>query len=462
MIKNLNTTVFYIFLLFGISCTQDSFIEELEQAEIETPDWTEQTHGVYFPDFQTVFPSDKVNRVDITIDSEFWTKMNSDLSSNIGNSRPGPGVPPGETDFDPVWVPCDLFFENLQWYKVGIRFKGNSSLRSTYKEGLKKFSFKLDFDEFEDTYPEIENQRFYGFKQLSLKNNFDDKSFLREKVASDLFFDFGLVSPHTSFCQVYVDFGEGAQYFGLYSLVEEVDDTVIETQFENSEGNLYKPEGNGASFALGSFNFSDMNKKSNEEAADFSDVEELYSVINSTLRNTDNEQWKTQLTAILDVPVFLKWLAANTVMQNWDTYGKMTHNYLLYNNPITNKLTWIPWDNNEALQNGKQGGALSFSLNEVEENWPLICYILDDEIWMQEYESNVLDFVNELFYPERMIPMYEDYIELLSEFVVGDSGEESGYTFLNSDSDFSSATDFLKQHVSNRKTLAEEFLSEIH
>lgn len=36
--------------------------------------------------------------------------------------------------------------------------------------GDSKLPLKLDFDEFEDDYPEIENQRFYGFKQLSLAN----------------------------------------------------------------------------------------------------------------------------------------------------------------------------------------------------------------------------------------------------------------------------------------------------
>lgn len=58
-------------------------------------------------------------------------------------------------------------------------------------------------------------------------------------------------------------------------------------------------------------------------------------------------------------------------MQNWDTYGRMTHNYYLYNNPESGKLEWIPWDNNEALQDGKMGGALSLSLSEVGVNWPL-------------------------------------------------------------------------------------------
>ena len=94
----------------------------------------------------------------------------------------------GSIDFNsvdnPSFVPCEVFYnadgdENdmKEWYKVGIRFKGNSSL---YNANSNKLPFKLDFDEFEDTYPEIENQRFYGFKQLNLKSNYNDESEMRE------------------------------------------------------------------------------------------------------------------------------------------------------------------------------------------------------------------------------------------------------------------------------------------
>jgi spore coat protein CotH len=113
-------------------------------------------------------------------------------------------------------------------------------------------SFKLDFDEFEDEYPEINNQRFYGFKQLNLKNNYNDESEMREVVANELFRDFGLVGAHSSFYAVYLNVdGSGDEsndiYYGLYTLVEEVDDTVIETQYyDNDDGNLYKPEDDAA------------------------------------------------------------------------------------------------------------------------------------------------------------------------------------------------------------------------
>ncbi len=462
--RKTGTVVYLLYLLLlviSVSCSKDEEIISDEQPNLETPDWTEQTHGAAVnPNYDIVFREDKVNRIDIKIESENWNKMQSDLASKAGPGKGIPGQPPGETEFDLLWVPCNVFFNNIQWYQAGIRYKGNSSLRTTYQRGIKKLPLKLDFDQFEDAYPAIHNQRFYGFKQLSLKNNFEDKSFMREKVASDLFREFGLVSPRTAFYRVYIDFGQGEKYFGLYTMVEEVDDTVIKTQHAMNNGNLYKPEGAGASFAAGSFKISDLYKKSNETENDYSDVQQLYSVINSTEREANNEKWKVMLNVVFNVPLFLRWLAANTTMQNWDTYGKMTHNYFLYNNPETGKLEWIPWDNNEALQYGKMGGSLSLSLSEVGNNWPLIRYIMNDNIWEAEYKQYISEFTARLFYAERMNQRYEDYRQLLKSFVTGSSGEQKGYTFLNNDTEFGAAIDDLKNHVSARTELVRQFLSQ--
>ena len=463
----MKTKLLYILLvvfLFSVSCRDDESILEDQQLEeqngdsgtnIEVPDWTEATHSVNAePNYDVVFKQNEVLRIDLKISATNWQTMKNDLVQNIGSGGGRPGIE-GLTSFDPVWVSGSFYFNDKEWYEVGIRFKGNSSLQNTYRSGNNKFSFKIDFDQFEDDYPAIENQRFYGFKQLNLKNNYDDKSLMREKVASDLFLDFGLVSPQTAFCEVYVDNGSGSQYFGVYTLVEEVDDTVLESQFGDESGNLYKPDGTAASFASGSFNESEMEKKNNEELEDYSDVYALYTVLNSSDRTSNTEQWKTNLENVLDVDVFLKWLAANTAMQNWDTYGKMTHNYYLYNNPVDGLLCWIPWDNNEALQNGKQGGALSLSLSEVGSGWPLISYLIDVPGYKQKYEAYLQQFVDEVFVPETMVQLYSEYYDLLKEYAYA---EVSGFSFLESDSDFDSAVSTLKSHVQSRNNEVASYL----
>ena len=76
----------------------------------------------------------------------------------------------------------------------------------------------------------------------------------------------------------------------------------------------------------------------------------------------------------------------DTIVQNWDTYGSMSHNYYLYNDPTSNTLTWIPWDNNMALSSqGKMGKTKSFDQQGVNENWPLISFLIADPVYYQIY-----------------------------------------------------------------------------
>jgi len=343
----------------------------------------------------------------------------------------------------------------VEWYQVGVRVKGNSSLRSTYNSGIKKFSFKLDFDEFEDTFPAIDNQRFYGFKQLNLNNNFEDLSQMREKVASDLYRELGLVSAQSAFVALYINHGEGEQFFGVYTLVEEVDDTVLDTQLGADDGNLYKPEGDGATFAAGSYNEPDMEKKNNEEIADYSDVYALYNTINDGDRLNESESWMSDLEEIFDTETFLKWLAANVTMQNWDTYGLMNHNYYLYNNPNSNSLMWIPWDNNEALKFGKMRGSLSLSLDEVDSDWPLIRYIIDQTKYSAIYKANLNQFITEIFTIDKLQTSYQTWANLIEQWV---TAEDPDYSFLNSPSDFSDEVEYLKQHVIQRIQAVNQYL----
>lgn len=435
-------------MVFGTMACQpeeeviDPVDDPIGEVEIDVPDWTEATHSNDVdPNYEEVFPDDEVLRLDITIEASDWTAMQANLAANIGT---GGGRGPVELDFDPIWVPCSFVFKGIEWYKVGIRYKGNSSLRNAYQSNTDKYPFKIDFDEFEDTYPAIKNQRFYGFKQLNLSNNYSDASFMREKVAADLFREFGVPSAHASFCAVYLDRGNGSNFIGMYSLVEEIDDSVPDTQFEDGEGNLYKPEGTGATFASGSYNDAEMYLKTNEDIGDYSDVRAFYDVLHDGDRVSNPEQWKSALESVFDVNQYLKYLAANGVIQNWDTYGRMTHNYFLYNE--NGRLVWIPWDNNEAFQVGKMGGALSLALTEVGSDWPIIRYIIDVPEYEEQYKVHLRNFADQVFEPTKMIALYSTYEALISTYA---TQENAG---------FSSAVSSLKTHASTRKEVVDDFL----
>ena len=446
------------------ACSNDDVTSSSDEVEViiddtdfEATDWTTETHSKDAdPDFDEVFEDNAVKRIDIVITESRWENMLDDMTNLYGAFGGGNGSF-SDDDEDPIFVPAEVFYNGIEWYRVGVRFKGNSSLASSWANGILKLSFKLDFDEFEDDYPQIDNQRFYGFKKLSLKNNYNDKSQLREKVAGDVFRNAGLAGSHTAFYTVYVDHGDGPIYFGLYTMVEEVDDTVLDTQFSDDDGNLYKPDGDAASFAYGTYDENEFVKKTNEDDADFSDVQSLYTIINDATRTSDPVTWRTNLDAVLDTDVFLKYLATNTVIQNWDTYGKMTHNYYLYNNPDTNKLTWIPWDNNEALQTGNMGGSLPLDFSGLSSSqWPLIGYLYADEVYKAQYNAYVQEVVDGAFDVNTIQSQYATYSTLIEPYA---TTELDGYSFLNSSSDFQTAVSTLNSHVVSRATAVSNYLN---
>ncbi|MDM8551772.1 CotH kinase family protein [Desulfobacterales bacterium HSG2] len=382
------------------------------------------------------------------------------MPDNAGGEVPGerPDNEMTLTTLDPIWKPCTLKFEGKAWNYVGVRIKGHSSLSGSWRSGVWKFPLRLDFDQFEDDYPEIENQRFHGFKKLSLSSNYKDDSLIREKVAADIFRDAGVPAPKTAFYRVYVNHGNGSEYFGLYTMVEIPDDPMLDEYFQNSDGNLYKPEGQGATFAT--FDEASFDKKTNEDEADWSDVRALFDTLQSSGENA--ALWRSSLENVLNVDGFLRWLAVNTLIQNWDTYGLMSHNYYLYTHPEDERIHWIPWDNNESLSEQDQGAhlPLSLSLDEVGSGWPLIRYLADDAVYWQKYVSFVKEATEGAFDPEKMKAEYKAAHDLIRPYVVGDEGETEGHTFLSTPEDFDTALEYLNTHVESRQTDALQFVSD--
>lgn len=441
--------------------------------------WSEDSHGNdASPNYGIVFPADTVNQVAITISPENWQKMLDDMTALFGErgtgrarggavpggqggvpepgmqpgGAPAGGVPqggPGGGDFtstNPIWVPGTVAFNGRTWTNVGIRFKGNSTLANGWRSGTDKLPLKLDFDEFEGDYPEIENQRFYGFKQFSLANNQNDQTFMRETVAYDLLDEAGLVAANTAPWQITLDRGEGPKVLGVYTAIEVVDDTVIARCFKDASGNIYEGDGRAASFAAGTQSLIESSfQAEGGEDPDWSDIRALYDAIHATTRTSDAAAWRKGLEKVFDIDAFLEWLAIAATLQHWDTYGAMTHNYYLYNNPENGKLTWISWDHNEVLGSGFGGGGgnpqaapggvqgvppagglpaggggmnrnVAFDKSGVGSGWPLIRYVLDQPDYLERYNGYLRETVK-LFDPARLAAKYQDYAAVLKPYV---------------------------------------------
>ena len=453
--------------IFSFSCRKEVII----LAGYGLDDWTAETHSSdVSPNYTNVFPQDKVNRLDIVIENNYWQVMQEDLAEKLGPGR-------GFCSENPIYIPCQIFYNDIQWYDVGIRYKGNSSLSASYRGGIKKLPFRLEFDHFEDENPSISGQTFYGFSQLSLGNNFKDVSLMHEKIATDVYRAFGVPASQSAFYRIFIDFGEGPMYFGLYTMVEIVfDGPMLINQFGNSSGNCYKPEGVSAKF-------NDINQitseffvnKTNPEAT-LDDVKSMTNALLSGTRTSNPGQWRTDLEAVFNVNMFLKWLAANTAMQNWDTYGQMSHNFYLYNDPYSELLTWIPWDNNATFIDESGGGGpggnsyvLEFDFSnldnsfpgpEGEHTWPLIRYLYDDSTYKSIYNDYIDEFINSPFSPAVMEERFTEAYNLIYPYVTGAEGEIYGYTFLKDYADFENSLNKLINFATNRYTEADNYLNQ--
>lgn len=334
---------------------------------------------------------------------------------------------------NPDWFPVEIRFGGQVWPEVGFRFKGNSSLSFGWGEGRFDLPIKLDFDEFEDDHPELKNQRFHGFKQLTFANHFQDPSLMREKLTADLFRAAGVPAAETAHYLVYLDRGDGdgAQLLGLYTAVELPDHSLIDTQFADNDGNMYKPDGPGAGFAAGSFDEETFDKETNKSSG-YEDVLALFAALHDDARRSDPAAWRAGLEATFYVDGFLRWLAANQLLQNWDSYGVTPHNYYLYADPARGgALTWIPWDHNLSLSPGLGitgpggfGNALSLSLDEVGASWPLIRFLLDDPVYRARYRDLVAEIAAGPLSLERTSALLAANAALLEETLVRVGDEE--------------------------------------
>lgn len=456
-----------------IACGGDSD-SSTAAADNRPSTWVEATHGNVDPDFATVFPGNAVNQIRLTIGKDDWQAMLDDMTALFGNRGTGGGFGPGGGQMQqppggnqqpgqmqqppgnfqqggpaatatkkPMWVAGDLSFNGQTWTKVGIRFKGNSSLRQSWSTASDRMPFKLDFDQWEGDFPEIDNQRFYGFKQLSLSNNVGDATGMRETLAYDVFEAAGLPAANTAFCEVILDRGEGETSLGIYTVIEVVDDTVVDRVFGSDEGNIYEAEGAAAALTPGTASAirTSFQKENNEDGADWSDVEKFVSILNSDRRVSDLAGWRKDLEGAFNVPNFLEFLAIATTLQHWDTYGGMTHNYYLYNDD--GQLQWISWDHNFILgamggggnqpnqqvpnqqaQNQQQnrGGMAgrmntTFDKKEVTAaNWPLIRYLMDVPDYYDAYRKYLKETIDGPFNAAKMQAKYEAWAKLLQPY----------------------------------------------
>ena len=411
------------------------------------------------PAYARVFAEDRVHRIDITMTREARQTMLDDLEMLLGemgatrsggSGFPPPGggnnmngmMPRDPTDLiggDPVYVPVTVRYDGGVWNHVAMRHKGNSSLASAWRTGVMKIGFRLNFDGYEMEHPEVTDQRFHGFGEMTFSSGFRDPSLIRDKLAEQVLRGLEIPTARCAFYQVFVDAGEGPVYWGLYTMIEDPSDQMIEAQFKDKSGNLYKPDGPAANWTR--FEMDSFEKKSNKEAADYSDVMAAITALNAP--RSDAQVWRAGLDAVFNVQSFWNVVAFSRAVGHWDGYGVMSHNYYLYGDPSDNKrLMWISWDHNLAWQ-GQSFGRLSVLMDEVTEDWPLLRFLLDDPVYRAQYLEALRKTSAAPILQQQAFEALADKLHtMITPYVIGgygQTGEKAPYTFIAQPTDFQNA-----------------------
>ena len=367
----------------------------------------------------------------------------------------------------PIYIPTSIQFDGVSFTNIGIRLKGNSSLLNSWRNGTEKLPFRLNADGVEEQFPESRDQTFFGFPNLNLTNNSQDSSFLRAKVVGDLFREAGVPAARTAFVRVFLDRGQGSRYLGLYTLVEIPDRPMLAAQFGSDNGNLYKPNGTGARWTV--FLAESFPKKTNQRDEDWTDVQDAIAVLNES--QASGASWRARLEARFGVSMFLRWLALNTIIGNTDTYGGFSpHNYWVYGSPRhRDRLFFIPWDHDLALNAGGIGGApggapggaagdLDLFHDRINASWPLIRNLMNDPVYRAEYRSQVDSLLSTVFEPSRLASRFQAESALIAPYVVGPDGEQQGSTSIASPAEFTQAVASLVTYAQTRSVAVRQAL----
>ena len=177
-----------------------------------------------------LFDNTKVHTIDIVMD---------DWDAFIDNAS-------GEQ-----YYAANVVIDGEAYKNVGIRGKGNTSLSTVSSLGSERYSFKIEFDQYDSSIS------YHGLDKLSLNNLIQDSTMMKDYLTYTMMNEFGAAAPLCSFVYITVN-GED---WGLYLAVEGVEDSFLERNYGSDYGELYKPDslsfgggrGNGQEFSMDDF-----------------------------------------------------------------------------------------------------------------------------------------------------------------------------------------------------------------
>ncbi|MFK7731871.1 MAG: CotH kinase family protein [Pseudomonadales bacterium] len=265
------------------------------------------------------FDRDRVLKVDIQMDDAQYQTLRFE-GRTMGDLLSG-----CFRDFEYTNFRADITIDGELIRDVGIRKKGFLGSLSPSRPSM-KMNFAVD----------DASATYQSMRRMTLNNNRQDASATRQCITYQLFRDAGLIAPRCNFAQVSVN----GQDLGYYTNVEGVDEPFLRRNFEDAGGNLYEAQLAGfAPIRKDAFQL-----KTNERVNDRSDLDAVISALSA-----DDENLLPLLEQVLDVDQFLDMWAMEIITGHWDGAAGNNNNYFIYNNPRTQRFSYIPWGTDGAL-----------------------------------------------------------------------------------------------------------------
>ena len=326
---------------------------------------------------------------------------------------------------------------------VGFRLRGNTSRYSEKK------SFKVSFN----TY--VPGRRYQGVKKINLNGEHNDPTMVREKLYYELWKNTGQPERRTTFVKVYVN----QVYYGLYTLLEEMDKDWLGRVFPDNDGNLYKctypadlayhgPDQeaykeleNGTATGGRVYEL-----QTNEEEDDYRRFVDVVTVLSRPAAGT----FAADIAALFNVNGFLRALALDVATGNWDDYGYNRNNYYLYDNPADGKFHFITYDPDNTF--GIDWFGIDWGTRDCR-NWvnkkvylPLAQKLLAVPEYNERYKRYLDTIAQSVIATETVFPRIDAMYGLIREAAVADTFRTLDYGFSVADFD-NSFTQALGQHV---------------
>jgi hypothetical protein len=216
------------------------------------------------------------------------------------------------TDF-----PAHVTVDGVALEPVALRKKG--FLGSLSRE---RPSLKLRFDKY------LTGQRLSGLRWLTLNNCLQDLSVVRQCLGYKLFAAAGVPAPRCGFAAVTVN-GEA---LGVYANVETVRERFLARNFAENGGPLW--EGTLSDFRpefVATF----------ESQSGKDDPARLDAMVAAL--EVPDDQLLASLEPLVDVDAFIDFWAMEVLIGHWDGYAGNTNNFLVYDDPASGLLHFIPW-----------------------------------------------------------------------------------------------------------------------